>query len=451
VIDVTDYLQTVEAQLAELTERGAHRRLRARVGVPVPRRGSAAGAPAGGPGSGARPPRLRADLLAVGAAAAVTAAVVAIVIGIGGGPHHGGRASRTAHQGQRPAPAHHVTRRTQPSVPSRHPSAPGTGVAVSAPAGPVPAGFAPESFTAIGDFTWWLLGTAPCSSPPCTSIVRTDNGGRSFVGIPAPRTSQVSQLRFADPENGFAYGPQLWVTHDAGASWHELDLGSAVTDVSIGGGYVYAIVTPTSRTGPGRLVRSPLSADRWVTLPAAGDAYAGLWVHDADVLLQSGTARDGGSELLVSSDAGATFTSHPSPVAGLPCDFEEPAPPVVWAHCATGMMSGVWRSTDGGQRFQPTGGQHSWPGPEMPNSAAFGAASATTAVVGYQQLYRTTDGGASYARIAGPTGITWWRYLAFTDPTHGVALGFVGNYSQGNERLYYTTDGGLSYHLVTIG
>jgi hypothetical protein len=31
-------------------------------------------------------------------------------------------------------------------------------------AGAVPAGFQPQSFTAISEFTWWLLGTAPCGS-----------------------------------------------------------------------------------------------------------------------------------------------------------------------------------------------------------------------------------------------------------------------------------------------
>ena len=50
----------------------------------------------------------------------------------------------------------------------------------------------------------------------------------------------------------------------------------------------------------------------------------------------------------------------------------------------------------------------------------------------------------------GPTGITWWQYLGFTDTTHGVALGYFGSETTSHERLYYTTDGGLTYHLVRI-
>ena len=70
---MNDYLDRVEQQLTQLTERGAHQRLRAR----RPALGRAgAGAGSGGP----RPPRRRNEALAFLAAAAVVAAVVAIVL-----------------------------------------------------------------------------------------------------------------------------------------------------------------------------------------------------------------------------------------------------------------------------------------------------------------------------------------------------------------------------------
>jgi photosystem II stability/assembly factor-like uncharacterized protein len=83
----------------------------------------------------------------------------------------------------------------------------------------------------------------------------------------------------------------------------------------------------------------------------------------------------------------------------------------------------------------------------QPNSAAFAAASSTTAVFGYQQLYRTSDGGGSWAPV-GPPGLTW-SYLGFTDPTHGIGLA-GSSPSEADAHLYYTTDGGASYHLVPI-
>jgi len=158
------------------------------------------------------------------------------------------------------------------------------------------------------------------------------------------------------------------------------------------------------------------------------------------------TSSRSAQQLRISHDGGQSFTTYPVPPS-VACQFEEPEPPVVWAHCATG-MSGTWRSLNGGAGFAPVGGKGL---PELPNSAAFGSASATTAVVGYRQLYRTLDGGANWTPVTGPVGITWWQYLGFTDPTHGVAIGYVGSEQPSNERLYYTTDGGASYHLVSIG
>jgi hypothetical protein len=409
---MSDYLRQVEEQLVELTERGAHRR-----------------------------PRPRLDLVALVAGVVVVAAVALAVSTIGGSARHPGHAA--AHHPSSHSVAHH----RGPALKTRTVTSSNASTGRAPVGGPVPAGFGPQSFTAISELTWWLLGTAPCSSPPCTSIVRTSDGGRAFVGIPAPRPVQpgdrVSQLRFADPRDGFAYGPGLWVTHDGGAGWQSWSLPGEVRDLAIGGGYAYAILTNPS-TGAGQLLRSPVGGDFWKTMSGAGEASGGLWVHGSDVLLEGASQPGGEMELEISGNSGMTFARYPVPPS-VACQFEMPAPPVIWAHCATGMMSGTWRSTDGGRHFTAASGSL-----ELPNSAAFGSASASTAVVGYQELYRTTDGGASWAPVPAPPGITWWQYLGFTDPTHGVAIGYVGNLQPGNERLYYTTDGGASYHLVRI-
>lgn len=457
-----DYLDDVERQLAALTERGAHRRLRARLlradgPAPGSRRRPGARRERVERGGSGRPPRRRSDMIAIASAVLVTVAVAAVVLSAGIGSDHASRTSGASHSTSTPSTTGHRGRH-----PRSHGRSGGAGlsgtttsasttqtVATTGPAGPVPAGFGPESFTAIGEEMWWLLGTAPCSSPPCTSIVRTDDGGRTFVGVPAPRTAAVTQLRFADPSDGFAYNTQLWVTHDGGATWAQADVGGAVTDLEISGGYAYAV--ERSSNGVGRLLRSPVHGGPWTVLPGAGDAFTGLWAHGSDVLLEGSSSAGAGDELLVSHDSGATFARH-APPPNVACGFEEPAAAVIWAHCATGMLSGVWRSTTDGQSWVPSGTPTSQGSlPQMPNSASFGAASATSAVVGYKQLYLTTDGGTTYSKVSGPSDITWWQYLGFTDPTHGVALGYVGSQSAANERLYYTTDGGHSYHRVPIG
>jgi hypothetical protein len=437
---MNDYLDQVEAQLTELTEHGAHRRLGAR----RPGYGGA-----GGGGRRPRPSRRRSEALALLSAFAVAAAVVAIVVlNVGSGKPR--RTSATA-----ASSAQHAAR---PSTTASQPTPTVTSTTSTTPSSstPLPSTFSPQSFTAISELTWWLLGSAPCpagASAPCAAILQTTDGGPSFTAIPAPaaplstsgaRTTGYSQLRFADAENGFAYGPDLYATHDDGGSWKQVDLGGTVTDLAISAGEAYAVVASGDTS---HLMRSPVGQDQWTTVAAAGDVSGGLWVQGSNLIVQSGAGTGYGTNVLVSHDGGAGFASYPAPSPGLPCQFEGQATPFLWAHCATGMESGVWRSTDGGASFSPAIS----PGRDLglPNSAAFGAASGTTAVVGYQQLYRTADAGATWTPV-GPSGIAQWTYIGFSDTTHGVALGYVGQIAAGNERLYYTTDAGQTYHLVSL-
>lgn len=453
-----DYLDSVERQLAELTADGVDRDSHPTLvrspqrhadqddGGPPRRtpRGRFGGI--GASGLRGRNGRRRREALVVVPALLIAVIVVVGLLSLGLGANHGPAthtAATTSHRRAHPTgPAHRASPRTSTAALSSHAPASATAPRhIAAPAGPVPPGFGPASFTAISPSTWWLLGSAPCSTPPCTSVLRTDDAGHSFVGTPAPRTTRVAQLRFANVADGFAFSPQLWVTHDGGAHWHQVRLGGAVTEVATANGFAYALVRYGHR-GLGRLERSALGSDAWTTLPAAGSAFAGLWAHGQDVLVGS----DGGRSLAVSHNAGVSFTAHGAP-SSLPCDYEEPSSPVIWAHCATGTESATWRSGDAGAHF------HAVPGPEpgLPNSALFAAASSTTAVVGATTLLRTTDAGGHLAPVAGIGPVTAWQYLGFTDGSHGVAVGYVGAPAPANERLYYTSDGGATYRLVSTG
>lgn len=454
---MADYLDTVEAQLAELTEHGVDRSAGPTL-VRSPQRHADADAdepPAQttrgwwrGPGGGGGPNRQRRrEALVVVPALLIAVIVVVGLLAFGLGAHRTAtkHPATTATQRHAARPHHRATQTqtttaARPRLPSRAPARATAPRHVQAPAGPVPPGFGPESFTAINTHTWWLLGVAPCSSPPCTSILRTDDGGQSFVGMPAPRTTKVSQLRFANAADGFAFNSQLWVTHDAGADWHQVRLGGAVTELATANGWAYALVRFGHR-GAGRVERAPLGSDTWTTLSGAGSADAGLWAHGSDVLLQSG----GGADVEISHDAGVQFTREAAP-SSLPCDLEEPASAVIWAHCATGTESATWRAADSGAHFRPLSG----PEPGLPNTSLFSAATASTAVVGYNTLLRTTDAGRHWTPVPG-TDVTAWQYLGFTDATHGVAVGYVGSPTPADERLYYSSDGGATYHLVSIG
>jgi photosystem II stability/assembly factor-like uncharacterized protein len=346
------------------------------------------------------------------------------------------------------SPAAHTTTKTVTQTNTT--ATTGTGVtttstAASVPAGgPVPTGFEPSSFTAISDTNWWLIGQAPCSVKPCTSIVRTENGGVSFVGLPAPRTSQVSQIRFANARVGYAFDPELWMTTDGGESWTQLRAPQQVTDLEISGGYAYAVTAIGNDQSI--LERFPVGSSVGDTLPGAGHPIGGLWVQGSTVIVDSDASE--GNAMEISDNNGDTFKSV-APPPSVACNFEAPDPAVIWADCATGTLSAVSYSTDGGAHWISTANnavEKEMQGGE-PNSAAFGAASGTTAVYGYDQLFRIADRGKTWAELSKAPGITDWNYVAFTDPLHGVAL---GEYGANGERLYYTTDGGLSYHLISI-
>ncbi|MDA8069618.1 MAG: hypothetical protein M0T77_13575 [Actinomycetota bacterium] len=311
-------------------------------------------------------------------------------------------------------------------------------------AGAVPAGFQPRSFTAISETDWWLLGSAPCGRRMCTAIVHTTDGGPVFTRVGAPPTRGVSQVRFANARDGYAYGPQLWTTTDGGRRWSEDELFGAV-ELAAADGYVYAI---TYNGGPAELMRAVVGSQRWQPVGGFGRAYrlgqtppTALWVQGATVLVGIG------NRLFVSPAPLAPFR----PVAGIPkglgdCAYDAVSgPAAIWALCSAGMAPDlILRSTDGGQRFTTAA--------QVPNGPidAFAAASATVAVAsGQGPLYVTTNGGSSWTPAQAPSA--GWAYLGFTDATHGVALGLFGSGRKQVWRLYYTTDAGASYHYVPIG
>lgn len=303
-------------------------------------------------------------------------------------------------------------------------------------AGTVPIGFQPESFTAISEFSWWLLGTAPCGARSCTSIVRTTDGGQQFTRISAPPTTAVSDVRFADTSNGYAYGPELWSTHDGGRTWKQQHLGDSVEDLAIADGYVYALAYSRRQSD---LLRSVVGSDQWATLDNLGPGYlSDLWVQGTTVIVQDG------SHLLVSTNQGVQFTRRRGVRNAGQCGYDG-GPGALWALCTTGMApDDIVLSRDLGNSFR-TAAQV----PDGPINA-FAAASGTTAVAsGQGLLYRTTDSGARWRRVRAPLGD--WAYLGFTDATHGVAIGVFGGGRQQDRRLYYTTDAGRSYHFVPIG
>jgi hypothetical protein len=326
------------------------------------------------------------------------------------------------------------------------------------PASAAPSGFQPWTVTAVSESQYWVLGTdAGCTA--CTPVVwETTDAGQTFSSVPGPPThvadlsqgtaTSVSELRFADGDDGWAFGPGLWATHDDGEHWQSIDLQGEVTDLEPGaGGYVYAVVDLCAMGGNGEcpieVVRSTAASDAWSVVLTVDDASApppSLGIHGTDVWLLAATG------LWRSLDDGASFDQLPTPcTADLGGRIDPVTASAVWAFCPTGNEGGPWVSTDGGQSFSSAYGNEVWS-----NAAMVSALSASTAfLTGIGALDETDDGGASYRAVPAFDGSgAWW--LGFTDASVGYA--WVADQLPGGTQLqlWRTGDGGADWTLVTF-
>jgi hypothetical protein len=158
----------------------------------------------------------------------------------------------------------------------------------------VPADFRPTSVTFVSTRTGWVIGQAGtqghCATQYCTSIARTGDAGRTWSGVPAPLTGApdgatgVSQLRFLNLSNGWAFGPGLFVTHTGGKTWTPVDTGGLrVTDLETVGSRVFALWASCTGTGTAyagnctsfTLYSAAASGGRWTPVGAATTGLAG--------------------------------------------------------------------------------------------------------------------------------------------------------------------------------
>jgi hypothetical protein len=174
-------------------------------------------------------------------------------------------------------------------------TSPSAATGPSAPEGPVPANFQPASITFVSTSTAWAIGQAgtpgTCANANpdvCTSIVRTDDAGKTWSGGPAPGATApsgaqgVSGIRFLDGTNGWAFGPELWSTHDAGKTWTQVNTnGQRVTDLETAGDRAFALWATCTGSSASfaadctsyTLMTTTAGSDTWTP---AGSATTGL-------------------------------------------------------------------------------------------------------------------------------------------------------------------------------
>jgi len=293
--------------------------------------------------------------------------------------------------------------------------------------GPVPGNFRPTSVTFVGPRTGWVIGQAltpgNCASQFCTSVAVTRDAGKTWAGVPAPMAgpadgaSGLSQIRFLDLKNGWAYGPQLYATHTAGKTWAQVDTGGLrVTALETVGDRVFAVWASCTGDGPAYAV----NCTRFTLYSAL--ASGGTWapVGASTTGLTNGAASEA-AQLVLTGSRGYLLAPGGELYSG-PVDGSGPWTRVssLVASCPVGPARG---------NGQPTGALLGAVNTSDLLLACLSASSGTSPSVSTQQkyVYSSKNGGRSWAQMT-------------TAPAAGVAFGLAASPT---ESVMLATDQGI--------
>jgi hypothetical protein len=377
------------------------------------------------------------------------------------------------------------------------PQHPATGAAGSPPAPatagrPVPAPSPPPlSVTFVGAATGWVMGQSlpagQCdqpAAPACIVLRRTDTGGATWRTVHAPPAhgpngpTGVSQIRFLTRSDGWAFGPQLWATHNAGRSWTQIATGGLrVTALEARGRRVFAVWARCTGTGAGfashctgfTVYSSPAGSDAWTPVlspvaaagPAGGAASLLLTGTTAYLLSPAGSLFAGpltGATLQPAQQATGTAGQPPGPPcpAGPPQPDGQPAGALLAAGppsgldllCAGQSADGrqrktIYASSDGGQTWQRTGQAPAAGTASFLSASPSGALALATSL----GIEISTDGGATWSAAGGTMPPGGFAYAGMTTATQGVAVPA----GPAQHSVWLTYDGGRTWRPSPAG
>lgn len=301
------------------------------------------------------------------------------------------------------------------------------------PPGSTMARVTPTAATGAAGY-FWLVGTYPCSSGTCHAVMRSTDGGASFVTVGSLPAS-VDSLTFANRQDGYAFTlgdkPSVFWTGDGGATWRRVQVRDALDGLVTAGGYAYAltcvpVLSNCSSSPPSyHLDVSPIGEEDWTTmaLPKLTEGQTvGLSASGSMLWLTVTPGGGGEARLLASSDRGRTFSKVTSKgLGGLWSLAVATSPQVLWGETVSSDMAGLSRSVDGGKTFvafpEDAAGQSFTMGAEI-----FPLSDTEEVVVDLADsgFWRTENGGHSFMRMLGNRGIF---DVGFATSSNWIALG----------------------------
>ena len=323
------------------------------------------------------------------------------------------------------------------------------------------------SVTFVSTEQGWVLGSAPCATGRCPAIAHTLDGGKTWTTINAPATKiadgpyvdssfdAVSGLRFADSRDGWAFGPELWATHDGGATWKKQDVlsGAPVRALASARGTVHVEVYDMTGEQTFRFASAPVGGDQWTM---------------GELRIPIGAGPVPALQLVLSGEAGWVLENDRTVVAGArlvsgtwrgwdpPC-LDVVGPAYIAASSAENIVAtcdvGSWSTPEGGHLYISHDGGATFQkiGPRLPFQIDQNVATPNTKtiVAGGSDTHETVleasfDGGRTWAIVdrAGVVGLT---DLGFTSPLQGVVIATAEG---GASHLLMTRDGGHTWSIT---
>jgi hypothetical protein len=367
-----------------------------------------------------------------------------------------------------PTPSHSGTATAAPTA-SPSPVATASTSATAAPATPAPtpiAGFEAASVTFVSSQDGWVLGTVGGS----LALARTQDGGTTWTSVTPPPTAfytgsggtGVSGIRFANQQDGWAYGYDLFATHNGGTTWTQVALpglssstgGTPIQDLETSGGSVDAVITGSS----GFVIdTAPDGSNAWTSSPTTL-AYGAGPVPEAQLVLQGSAGwvveNDrvvaGGARL--QSGAWSTWTA-PCTTANGPATLAGSSSVDLIAVCEAGLYGGsnspteqAYASTNGGGAF--TALAAALPAACQGSSTLASPTTSVAAAGCGGKIVATFNGGGSWGTVFTGAGNTSISYVGYTTSTQGMAVEV--SLTSGTGPVLMTHDGGHTWAAVTI-
>ena len=344
-----------------------------------------------------------------------------------------------------------------------------------------------DSISFVNTQHGWILGMAntqaicPVTQRCGLELRATDNGGRTWFPLDAPKAYGAGSIYFANTRDGWIYGKGLWSTHDGGRFWRKVT--SLYTeDLQARAGSVWALES-SCQLGLGcraAVRRSAIGRDAWQgvsTVPARAafaGAYLTLFGKSGAYLLTNGLSGSGVSQrqvegLYVTFNVGGSWRKRSAPCAsaqepgiGGEASLATNNGIDLFVMCAgmpgTGEQpKALFASQDGGKKWHEVAlargynyeRQHPGGLPEN----------------GYLGQFHVNPSGQLWLALerwsvltSNDGGRTWRQSLAYPEPdTNGggvTAMAFAGRreaWAVGDPRtIFHTTDGGEHWTYIQV-